>query len=140
MQQGRPGAVKEDLGPTPEWHGKLRDAAGHWKRVKLCTGKTASQQMLAKLATDAKMATLGMVDAFEEHRKKALAEHLEDYRRGLEAKGNVAGHVQHTHSRVKAVLDGCRFVLVADLAPAACWNGLPNNGRPACPFPRATAT
>src|SRR5262249_59061205 len=94
------GAVKE-VKPASVWGGKYRAGDGTPKKVPLCADKTASKQMLAKLVTDAKLTAVGMGDPFEEHRKRPLAEHLEDYRRHLEAKGNTGKHVRLTVHRAQ---------------------------------------
>src|SRR5262249_33048887 len=99
--------------------GRYKAADGKFRRVPLCADKTASKQLLAKLVTDAKLTQHGMGDAFEEHHKRPLREHLEDFRRYLLAKGNTEKHVQQTYTRALAVLDGCRFVFLADLSASA---------------------
>jgi integrase len=56
-----------------------------------------------------------MADPFEQHSRRPLSEHLEDYGRFLEGKGDSAKHVSQTVSRVQSVLDGCNFNFIADL-------------------------
>src|SRR5262249_13856461 len=51
----------------------------------------------------------------EEHRKRPLAEHLEDYRRHLLADGDGVEHVEQTCARIRAILTGCQFVFLPDL-------------------------
>jgi integrase len=75
--------------------------------------------MLAKLAGDAQLAGVGIIDPFAEHRGRPLADHLDDFARYLAAKGDTAGHVRQTRSRTLAVLEGCRFKVLGDLQPAA---------------------
>src|SRR5439155_10368215 len=111
-----PGAVRVKS-KSPIYHGRYRDADGVTRQTALCADKTASKQMLAKLATDSKLGSVGLGDRYAGHRRRSLAEHLEAYRRYLESKGNVAGHVAHSHARIKAILDGCRFTFLADIAP-----------------------
>jgi hypothetical protein len=72
--------------------------------------------MLAKIAGDAQLAGVGIIDPFAEHRSRPLAEHLEDFRRYLEAKANTRNHVALSCSRIRTVIvDGCRFQTVDDL-------------------------
>ena len=40
---------------------------------------------------------------------KGLSDHLDDFRRSLEAKGGTAKHARTRYTHVKTVLDGCRF-------------------------------
>src|SRR5262249_34729705 len=54
-------------------------------------------------------------DPYALHKKRPLAEHLEDYRKHLEGKGDTPDHVELTLARVRALLDGCKFVTTADL-------------------------
>jgi hypothetical protein len=54
------------------------------------------------------------VDPTEEHAKRPLAEHAEDFRCYLTAKGNTADYVQLTTFRLTAALDACRFVRIGD--------------------------
>jgi integrase len=110
-----PGAVKVSR-KSQIWYGKYKAADGSICRVPLCTDKTASKQMLAKLVTDAKMAELGMVDAFEKHRTQPLSEHLEDFARALCAKGCSDFHVKVTVERARRVIDGCGFCFITDLS------------------------
>src|SRR5262245_976760 len=104
VTKSTPGAVKVFLGTSEVWYGRYKGADGSFQTVPLCPDKTASKQMLAKLVTDAKLAAVGMGDPFGEHRKRPLAEHLEDFRRHLEAKGNTGKHVRITVGRARAVL------------------------------------
>src|SRR5260370_32829025 len=76
------------------WYGKYKAADGAFVRVPLCSDKTASKQILAKLVTDAKLAQHGLGDAFENHRKRPLVEHLADFEAYLQAKGAGAKHVR----------------------------------------------
>jgi integrase len=114
-----PGAVKVVLGESKVWFGKYRAADGTIRRVELGANKTAAKQILAKLVTDAKLGEHGMIGPYEEHNKCPLAEHLEDYRRSLVAKGNCARHVRLTMARIQTILDGCWFALIADIKPEA---------------------
>src|SRR5205807_1126841 len=57
----------------------------------------------------------GIVDPTEEYAKKPLADHAEDFRRYLTAKGNTASYVQLVLFRLTAVLDGCHFIRIADV-------------------------
>ena len=97
--------------------GEYRDKDGTVHPVTLCTDKTASEQMLAELVKRAEFARVGIADPFEAHHKRPLTEHLDDYRRYLLAEGNGLEYVSATYARIRAILDGCRFVFSADLTP-----------------------
>src|SRR5579862_2575877 len=115
-----PGAVKVDEGRSDVWYGKYANAAGRPTRVQLCKDKTASKQMLAKIETEAALARRGLADPNREgHQKRPLSEHVADFQRYLEAKGNTAKHARQTCHRVEAVLAGCKFESIADLSASA---------------------
>jgi len=60
-----------------------------------------------------------LTDPTEEHAKKPLTEHADDFRRYLAAKGDTTEYVALASFRLLAVLDGCRFVRMADLQASA---------------------
>src|SRR5579872_6085770 len=88
------------------WYVKYRDADGIVRRVRGYTDKEATKQLAARLERNAARGKEGMVDPFEAHHKRPLAEHVEDYRRYLAAEGNTADYVAQTCSRVLAVNEG----------------------------------
>src|SRR5262249_61280962 len=57
-----------------------------------------------------------MVDPFEEHLRRPLADHLADYRRELQARNNEPNYVALVVSRLTSLLDGCQFHFIADLS------------------------
>jgi len=112
-----PGAVKVKGKRSSVWYGKYADAAGVVRRVKLCSDKTASKQMLAKLVTQSALAEHGIADpARQEHAKRPLAEHLADFEADLRAKGCSAKQVGLKIGRVRRVLDSCSFIFMVDLS------------------------
>jgi excisionase family DNA binding protein len=115
---------------SKNWYGKFTDASGRVHCVPLCPDKAASEQMLSKLIADAAMGKLGLVDPFAEHRRRPLTEHLADYRKILEAKGDTPGHIELTVSRVQALLDGVGAAVVDDLDIARVSEWLTAKRRP----------
>jgi integrase/recombinase XerC len=102
---------------APKWYGQYRDANGHKQRVPLCRDKAAALQMLADLVKAAERAKAGLSDPrFEEHAGRPLADHLEDFRRELLARDDEPRYVADVVSRLKALLKGCGFTLMADLS------------------------
>jgi hypothetical protein len=91
---------------SPKWYGKYRDADGIERKQPLYTDRTASEQQLAELVRQAERKQAGLVDPFEPHRERLLSDHLDDFRRHLESKGNSTTHVDLTHARVKSLLAG----------------------------------
>jgi integrase len=109
---GTPGATKVTK-KSGKWYGRV---PGSPKPVPLSANKVAAQQMLAALVKKAELRRAGITDPFEEHRTRPLAAHLDDYRRFLAAEGNCWEYVTKTCARLRAILDGCRFVFMSDLA------------------------
>ena len=81
--------------------------------------KKATETKAAELERRGIRIDAGLVDPADVHAKRPLAEHAEDFRRYLAAKGNTSEHVGHTMSRLLACLDGCRFIKIGDLQPSA---------------------
>jgi integrase len=102
-----------------KFYGTFKDKHGNEKTMPLFTDEVASGQKLAELERKAIMRQAGCGDPFEEHNKRPLADHLDDYRRYLEARGSCAEHVTKTNARILAALDGCRFLWLPDLAAPA---------------------
>jgi integrase len=111
VPSGTPGSkkVKKKSG---KWYGRVPGSA---KAVPLSVNKVAAQQLLAELVKKAELRRAGILDPFEVHRSRPLADHLADYRRFLEAEGNCPEYVAKTYARMVAILDGCRLVFIADL-------------------------
>jgi integrase len=105
--------VKEKSG---KWYGRL---PGEPRPVALCRNRKAAELMLAEKIRKAELAAVGVTDPFEAHNARPLAEHVEDYRRHLLAKGDCSEHVSKTDARIRAVLDGTRAVFVGDLSASA---------------------
>src|SRR5262245_52519889 len=104
---------------TRKWYIEYRDADGRVQKVPGYADLPATRQLAADLERRAVRLQSGLADPFEEHRKRSLADHLADFRRYLEAKGNTEKHARQTCNRVQAVLDGCRFQRIPDLSPSA---------------------
>ncbi len=121
VDKNTPGAVAF-TSTSPIYHGRYREIDGQWKRVRLCSDKTAAQQMLAKLITDASLASVGL-PSYEQHRKRLLTDHLSDYQRHLEAKNNNPRHISQAIAHCKAVFSGihAQFIRELDAGRVATW-------------------
>jgi len=102
-----------------KWHIRFRCPDGRVLRVAGYTDKEATRQLAARLEKKAARQQEGMIDPFEEHLKRPLAEHVEDFRSYLKAKGNTSDYAKKTSSRVQAILNGCQFVRLTDVSPSA---------------------
>lgn len=121
------------LRPAKCWYFEIRDANGTVRRRKGFADLKATEQLAAELARKAERVRSGFTDPAEEHARRPLAEHLNDYSAALEQKGDTLGHVKKTAALVSAMFSGAGFVFPRDLdaAKAAEWlNALRRDGRP----------
>ena len=72
--------------------------------------------MLNELVRHSELGMAGLTDPFEGHTTRPLAEHVADFRRHLESKGNGDTHVNTSVARVEAVIRGCGFKRIADVS------------------------
>ncbi len=98
-----------------KWYGEYQDADGIARRVPLATDKAAAQAKLSEIIKRVERKQAGLHDSYEEHERRPLIEHLEDYRVYLRSKGNTNKHAAQTISRIKGLLEGCAFHRLRDL-------------------------
>jgi hypothetical protein len=112
INKSTPGAVRIES-ESPTWWGRYTDVNGTEHQVKLSRNKDIARRMLAKLAGDAQLESVGIPgDQYADHRARPLSEHVEDFARVLRAKGSSAKQVGQVTSRVSKVLAGCGFTRV----------------------------
>jgi integrase len=123
---------------SPTWWGRYTDGAGVAHQVRLSRSKETARRMLAKLAGDAQLASVGITDPFAEHRARPLADHAEDFVRHLAAKGDAPEYVRRVRQRCLAVLEGLGAETFEDLQPSAVLEFLADlraKGRPRVELP-----
>src|SRR5262245_45599400 len=99
-----------------KWYGQYTDGDGVRRRVPLTANKAAAQQMLAELVRRAEMERAGVRDRFQDHRKRPLAAHLTDWEASLRANSRDDEYIKLKLTRLRAILDGCKFTFTADLS------------------------
>jgi integrase len=104
---------------TKKWYGKYVDENGATRRVPLSANKAAAQQMLNRLVDQVERKKSGLYHPAEEHGKRTLAEHLNDYAAEKRARGIPDAQVRQTATRIRSVLNGCRFAIPKDIQAAA---------------------
>jgi|GEM_PF-708237 len=130
------------LSPTKKWYGKFTDGTGVVRRIPLTSDKSAARMLLAELVKKAERQRIGLFDPAEEHATRPLFEHLGDYAAVLESKGDTSEHINQTHSRIAAVLNGCRIAFARDADPVrvADWLNELRRDSAAMELPQGQAT
>lgn len=96
--------------------GRYRDESGIERRVPLAIDKGAAQAMLNELVKKAERRAAGLVDRFDEHRKRPIADHLADFEKHMKAKGNSPGQVKLVATRCRRIVAACKAAFTADLS------------------------
>lgn len=104
---------------SSRYYGKAADADGKVRRHKLAETRRASEDQLADLKYQAKLARSAKDNPIEAAARRPLTEHVIDFRRYLESKRVTSGHVAGSIGRLVKLLDGCGFRLIGDIAPQA---------------------
>lgn len=101
------------------WHIRYYTPDGQRHRVKGYRDKKATENKAAELERRGIRVDAGLTDPSEEHARRPLTEHAEDFRRYLDAKGNTPEYVAKVLFRLTAVLDCCGFGRIVDVMPSA---------------------
>lgn len=96
---------------SPYWYGWVDGGA-----VKLFTDAVASQQRLAELLRKSERHETGLLDPFEAHRRRPLAEHLQDWSADLRNRGKGDKHVRAASACVRRIIEACRFARIDDVS------------------------
>ncbi len=104
---------------SPTWWIRFYDPSGRRHKVKGYSDRAATVAKATDLERNAERLDAGLVDPTDRHAKRPLAEHAEDFRRYLAAKGNTAEYVGKVLYRLTAVLDECRFVRISEIQASA---------------------
>ncbi len=105
-----------------KWYVKYRTPDGRLHRVPGYTDKEATKQLAARLERKAARNAEGMVNPFEDHHRRLLTEHLNDFETAMSNATNKRGtkntlqHVRVTVARARKVMDGCEFKSIADIS------------------------
>jgi integrase len=95
------------------WRVKYKDEAGKDRSASLRTeDRDEAQERLADFLRKQKR---GESDPYAAHLETPLSEHLDDFRRYLEAKNSSSKHVDKTVSYVSRVFKSCRFNFIKNL-------------------------
>ena len=111
-----PKTGKKTKGKSKKWWGRFRDEHGVEKRVPLATDKGAAQSMLNMLVIKAERRAAGRIDAFDDHMKRPLSEHADDFEHYQRSKGNSEQHVGEVSKKVRSIVKGCNWTMVRDIS------------------------
>src|SRR5262249_44485435 len=109
---------KRVTGESKRWYAEYVDADGLRKRVRGFTDRAATEQLAARLERESAREAEGLGDPARHHRRRPLADHLDEYAAALSAKGDTPEHVRRTLAKVRAIFDGCAFAGISDADPA----------------------
>jgi integrase len=101
---------------SKKWWGRYRDEHDVERRVPLATDKSAAQAMLNELVVKVERRKAGKLDPFEEHAKRPISEHVDDFEAHLRNKQNTAKHVQEVSTHVRKFVAGCKWSFLRDLS------------------------
>ena len=118
VPKGSPGA-KRVREKSKTFRGRYRGADGKPRTASLCDDQDAAETMLGELVKRAKREAAGDIDPFEDHRKRPLADHLEEFENALLAKGATAKQAKQVTSRCRKIIAACQFKRLADFSPSA---------------------
>src|SRR5260370_6429687 len=90
------------------WHIRYYTPDGQRHRVKGYRDRKATEALATELERRGIRLDAGLADPLDEHAKKPLAEHAEDYRRYLAARNNTADYVQLMLGRILTCLAACQ--------------------------------
>ena len=124
VSKGTPGAVRKSV-RSKVWWGEFRDADNILRRMSLkTTNKDAASQILAAERRKAADQRAGLTSRYEEHAKRPLTKHIDDWRTAIEARGRSAKHVHKLETYVRKVAAACRWRWLKDLATTEAENHL----------------
>jgi len=104
---------------SKKWYCEYRDGSGRTVREPLCADRKAAQAMLATKLKRAEHEQAGLIDRFDENRRKPLAAHLADFETSLKSRHCVEDHWKPVMARARRVVAGCRFRYFPDISASA---------------------
>jgi site-specific recombinase XerD len=111
-----PKTGKKVKAKSKKWWGRYRDENGQEKRVPLATDKTAAQAMLSALVKKMAYKAAGLHTGFEEHHKRKIDVHVEDFEKYLKNKGSTQGYVDRTKAQITAVLEATKVTRIVEIS------------------------
>jgi integrase/recombinase XerD len=99
-----------------KWWGRYRDANEAERPVPLAADKIAAQAMLNEIIRKVEREKARLVDPTEEQRKRALTEHLTDFKRYLQNKGVTLKQKNESTKQVEKMINVRKWKLIGDIS------------------------
>ena len=111
------------LRPTKVWYFDIRDENGVVRRIRGSADRAVTERMIADWHRRIERKRLGYYDPAEEHLRRPVLQHLEEYEAFLQGKGDTRDHVKLTVARIAAAIGGCGCVFLheVDAAKVSFW-------------------
>src|SRR5262245_61634894 len=100
------------------WYYRFVDENGLKREERGCPDRRATEEMARAAESDAARIKAGIIDPFQSHRNRPIADHLADYLGYLASEGSTSKHVSTTGARIRGVLEGIGAQRLADLDAA----------------------
>lgn len=115
------------------WYIDYFDENGVRRRVKGCLDRAATEQIARKLESDVELRRRGVIDArddaYAEHEKRPVVDHLDEFRADLLARGNTEKHAAQHAMRAGRVLEMAEIKRLGELTPSRVQEVLAALGR-----------
>ncbi len=101
-----------------KWIVRWKDAeSGQWRASADYTDKQASLALGERLEQESARRAEGLIDPTEEHRRRPICEHLDDFMIGLETGGRNSRYTSQVRSRILRMIQGTDARLLQNLDP-----------------------
>ena len=107
---------REEKRTSRKYYIRFKDSLVVTREVPGYTDRVATLELARKLERRAAQEAEGLTDPFEEHRRRPLAEHLEEFEGHLRNKGSTEMHVRIVTARARKVVKGCKFKHMGDIS------------------------
>ena len=111
-----PATGQKIKGKSKKWWVQYKDADGRLRRKPLAVDKTAAKAMLNEIVKRVERQKAGLVDPTEEQRRRPLSVHIKEFERYLANKDVTVKQKQETISKLKKVIDGRHWKMIADIS------------------------
>ena len=101
---------------TRTWYIRYRDENGKQVKKSLSGNKAVAEKMARKILTELDRRKSGLIEPWEEQRKRPLSEHLAEWRGAQVARGNDPDHINNMIRQTQRLLDGSGALLPDDVS------------------------